>query len=205
MKPVYSPYRAPKKVYGKEAQNTIKEDTSPKLDAKQINIIQQVVGVCLYYGRAVDNTILLPLSSIAGEQTKATEKTMRDVQHLLDYLATNPDAKVRYHASEMVLNIHSDASYLSEPRAKSRLAGHFFLGSVPKKGESIKMNGAIYVACGVLRIVVCSAAEAELAALFLNIKEGKVLRLTLMNWDIHNRLHQSTVTTAQQQESRMTA
>ena len=34
--------------------------------------------------------------------------------------------------------------------------------------------------CGILRIVVCSAAEAELAALFLNIREGKVLRLTLM-------------------------
>ena len=105
---------------------------------------------------------------------------MRDVQHLLDYLATHSEAKVRYYASEMVLNIHSDASYLSEPEAKSRLAGHFFMGSIPRKGKSIKMNGAIYVACGVLRIVVCSAAEAELAALFLNIKEGKVLRLTLM-------------------------
>ena len=79
----------------------------------------------------------------------------------------------------MVLNIHSDASYLSEPKAKSRLAGFYFLGSVPQKGKNIKMNGNIFVACGILRIVVCSAAEAELGALFLNIKEGKVLRLAL--------------------------
>ena len=41
------------------------------------------------------------------------------------------------------------------------------------------MNGNILVACGILRIVVYSAAEAELGALFLNIKEWKVLRLAL--------------------------
>ena len=78
-RPVHSPYRAPKKVYGKTAQDTIKEDKSPKLSDKEVNIVQQVVGVCLYYGRAVENTVLLPLSTMAGEQTKTTEKTMRDV------------------------------------------------------------------------------------------------------------------------------
>ena len=179
-KPVHSPYKAPRRVYGKAAKDTIKEDGSPKLDEKKVNLIQQVVGVCLYYGRAVDNTILVALSAIARKQAQATEKTMQAVMHLLDYLATHPDAKVRYHASDMVLNIHSDASYLSEPQAKSRLAGHFFLGSIPKKGRNIVINGPIHVACGILGIVVCSAAEAELAALFLNIREGKVLRLTLM-------------------------
>ena len=75
----------------------------------------------------------------------------------------------------MILNVHSDASYLSETRARSRLAGYFFLGSKIVKGEKIKMNGNIFVSCGILKIVVCSAAEAELAALFLNIKEGKIL------------------------------
>ena len=99
---------------------------------------------------------------------------------LLNYLATHPEAKVRFHASDMVLNIHSDASYLSEPRARNRLAGYFFLGSKPRKGEPIKMNGNIFVSCGILKIVVTSAAEAELGALFLNLKEGKTLRLTLM-------------------------
>jgi hypothetical protein len=29
---------------------------------------------------------------------------------MLDYLATHPDATIRYHASDMVLHIHSDAS-----------------------------------------------------------------------------------------------
>ena len=178
-KPQHSPYRAPKKVYGAAAQDTIVPDDSAKLDDDQIKLIQQVVGVCLYYGRAVDDTILPALSAIASEQSNGTRRTMEKTIQLLDYLATHPAAKVRYHASSMILNIHSDASYLSEPRARSRLAGYFFLGEVPKKGENIQMNGNIFVSCGILRIVVCSAAEAELGALFLNIKEGKVLRLAL--------------------------
>ena len=53
------------------------------------------------------------------------------------------------------------------------------MGSKPKKGEAIKMNSSIYVATGILRIAVCSAAEAELGALFLNLKEGKLLCLVL--------------------------
>jgi hypothetical protein len=33
--------------------------------------------------------------------------------------------------------------------------------------------------CGILKFVVASAAEAELGTLFLNCKEGKILRLVL--------------------------
>ncbi len=32
---------------------------------------------------------------------------------LLDYLASNQEAKVRFHALDMIMNIHSGASYLS--------------------------------------------------------------------------------------------
>ena len=40
--------------------------------------------------------------------------------HLLDYLATYPDATMRFYASDMILNIHSDASYLSVKNSQSR-------------------------------------------------------------------------------------
>ena len=75
----------------------------------------------------------------------------------------------------MILNIHSDASYLSEPQDQSLTAGHYLLGSIPKKGEPIPLNGAIYVHSGILKFVVTSAAEAELGALFLNAKEDNIL------------------------------
>jgi hypothetical protein len=54
----------------------------------------------------------MPLNDIATEHTKATEKTQAATNQMLDYLATHPDAIIRYHASDMVLHIHSDASYL---------------------------------------------------------------------------------------------
>jgi hypothetical protein len=49
------------------------------------------------------------------------------------------------------------------------------LNNIARKGENIQMNGNLFVLCGILRIVVCSAAEEELGAFFLNIKEGSVL------------------------------
>ena len=79
----------------------------------------------------------------------------------------------------MILNIHSDASYLSELRARSRAAGYFFLGTNHKADKPIPINGAIYVYTGVFKFVVASAAEAELGALFVNCKEGTILQLTL--------------------------
>ena len=84
-----------------------------------------------------------------------------------------------FKASAMVLNVHSDASCLSEKKAKNRMGGYFFLGRMPEKKKDMFINGSIHVLCGILKIVVCSAAEAELAALFLNMREAKILRLML--------------------------
>ncbi len=73
----------------------------------------------------------------------------------------------------MIMNIHSDASYLSEPLARSRTCGHFFMGSTPKNGEPIFINGAFYVKTTIMRFVVASGAEAELGALFRNCQDGR--------------------------------
>jgi hypothetical protein len=49
-------------------------DASPRLDARGIKKVQKIVGSILYYARAANMTILMALSSIAVEQTRATEK-----------------------------------------------------------------------------------------------------------------------------------
>jgi hypothetical protein len=67
----------------------------------------------------------MPLNDIATEQNKATEKAQAATNQLFDYLATHPDAAIRYHASDMILHIHSDASYLSVSNARSRFGGLF--------------------------------------------------------------------------------
>ena len=195
----YTPYKAAPKTYGTDAQRPLPQDTARRLEDDEIKPIQQVVGGVLYYARAVDLTVLAALSSIASEQSEATENTQKKVEQLLDYLATLPDAQLRFHASDMILNIHSDASYLSESRARSRVAGMFFLGSTLKKGQPIQLNGSIFVFSGILKFVVASAAEAELAALFLNAKDGKIIRLILQELG-HNQpptpIHCDNVTAA---------
>ncbi len=110
----------------------------------------------------------MALSSIAMEQTKATDWTLERCMQLLDYLASNNPAKVRFHTSDMIMNIHFDASYLSAPGAQSRTCGHFFMGSIPKDNEPIVLNEAFHTSTTVMRFVVASAAEAELGALFHN-------------------------------------
>jgi hypothetical protein len=66
---------------------------------------------------------------------------------------------------------HSDASYLSAPKARSRAGGYFFLGSIPRDTEPIIINSVIHITCTILKLVAASAAEAELGALFLNAQE----------------------------------
>jgi hypothetical protein len=58
----------------------------------------------------------------------------------LDFMATQEETILTYRASEMVLAIHSDASYLSEPKARSRAGGHMFMAG---NKEIPFNNGAI--------------------------------------------------------------
>ena len=178
-RPQHSPHAAPPRQFGASAQEPVKHDNTPKLAPDRINRIQQIVGTIMYYARAVDVTTLVALSSIAAEQAQATEQTEKHVHQLLDYLHTHQDATIRYVASDMILNIHSDASYLSEARARSRLGGTYFFGSLPQNGKAIFLNGPVHVHAGICKFVVASAAEAELGALFYNCQEGKILRLVL--------------------------
>jgi hypothetical protein len=123
--PQHTPSRYVMPVYGAKTQYATKDETPP-LTAKQCLTIQKFTVFILYYARAVDPTVLMQLNDIATEPTKATEKMQAATDQLLDYLATHPDATIRYHASDMILHIHSDASYLSVSNARSRLGGLFF-------------------------------------------------------------------------------
>jgi hypothetical protein len=131
----------------------------------------------LYYARAIYPTVLMRLNGIATEQTKATEKTQAATNQLLDYLATRPYATIRYHASDMILHIHSDASYLSVSNVRSRLGGLFFFGDKPPLEDTL--NGSILNVASVIKNVVASAAESEVGACFQNAKSGAPLRVTL--------------------------
>jgi hypothetical protein len=78
----------------------------------------------------------------------------------------------------MILHIHSDASYLSQYEAKSRAGGFFDMGNATKHQKKLT-NGATFVISKVLNHIMSSAAEADIGAVFINAKEGAVLRTTL--------------------------
>ena len=82
-------------------------------------------GSFLYFACTVDYNMLPDLNTLAEQQSSPTKNMEAEITHLLDYAATNPSAIIQYKASNMILHIDSDASYLSYPRARSRTGGHY--------------------------------------------------------------------------------
>ena len=81
----------------------------------------------------------------------------------------------------MVLAAHSDASYLTEPNSRSRAGAHIFL---TEDDPIPRQNGPVQTISQVIKYVMASAAEAELAALYTTAREMIPLRNALeeMGW-----------------------
>ena len=73
----------------------------------------------------------------------------------MDYLHTNPNAVIRYHAHDMILKVVSDAAFLVLPKSRSRAAAIYHLGWINNK-----KNGLIDVLCQTIKNVVASASTA---------------------------------------------
>jgi hypothetical protein len=76
----------------------------------------------------------------------------------------------------MVLAIHSDASYLSKPKARSQAGRHMFMAS---DNKIPKNNGAVLNILQIIHAIMSSPAEAKLGALFINAKAAVSMRQTL--------------------------
>jgi len=125
---------------------------------------------------------MLPaLNGISSDQAQPTKMTRKAVIKLLNYAATHPEALVQYCASDMILHIHSDASYLSASKGRSIASGYFFLNGHPSKDkpDALHMNGPVHVVCKTMKQVLASAAEAELGTLFYNCQDACSIRTAL--------------------------
>jgi hypothetical protein len=160
-RPENAPHTWSPSVYGAKTQYIEEHKDSPLLPKKDVTCIQHLAGTLLYYVRAVDPPLILPVNVLASEQTQATDATADKIIKLLNYCDSHPEAKLRYHASDMILNIYSDASYLSEREAKSRAGGFLYLGSNIASKNKLT-NGAILIIRTIIKHVISSAAEAEI-------------------------------------------
>ena len=68
-----SPYPCAITIYGAKTQYAETTDDTPLLDKNGKTYVQLVTGTLLYYARAVDPTLLVPLSAIAAQQSAPTE------------------------------------------------------------------------------------------------------------------------------------
>ena len=179
-----APHSWTKPIYGASVQYADNPDDSPLLPSDSITLVQKIVGTLLYYAMAVDPTMLVSLGTIASTQSKAPAKTYAEVVWILNYAHSHPDAMIRYKASDMVLHIHSDGSYLSEPKARSRAGGHYFLSdrspdpNAPPSSTPT-LNGPIYSLSRIIKNVMGSAAEAEIGSAYINGQEAVPIRTTL--------------------------
>ena len=112
------------------------------------------------------------LNDISLNTAKGTEATMDAVTYLLNYAHTNPDTEIIYRASDMILHVDSDAAYLVAPEAQSRAGGYQYLRS----HDGSLFNGPMLILAKVIKNVMASATEAELAALFMNAQEAVAIR-----------------------------
>lgn len=166
----HSPYKrkhAPI-MYRAKVQCAIGPDNSPLLNAAGIMRVQAIVGALLYYDRAVDNKLIVTLSELGQQQAAATEASNNVINQLLDYVATYPADGITYRASSKVLAAHSDAAYLNVSKARSRAGARIMLSEdVPVP----RYNGTVITVAQIIKCVMPSAAEAELAGLYTCAKE----------------------------------
>jgi hypothetical protein len=105
------PWNAP--VYGSRQQFAT-HDNTPFIDAKDKLRLQEVLGTLLYYGHAVDATMLPSIGTITTQQATPTQATIKDLTQLLNYCATHPDAIVRFTKSDMLLHVPRPAPALRD-------------------------------------------------------------------------------------------
>jgi hypothetical protein len=160
--PQHQPYKNAPIQYGAHVQR-VDINTSAPLSPDTIKRIQDIVGTLLYFRRAINPTLLTALSSIAARQANGTTAVTEACQQLFDYIATHPNAGIRYKACDMILAVHTDASYLSKQAGKSRASAHFYLTNHDDKEFN---NGAILTLSSNIKHVMSSASEAKLAALY---------------------------------------
>jgi len=117
------------------------------------------------------------LSTIGSHQASATAATSAAIDQLFDYVATLRNDGITYRASVMLLAGHANAGFLNGSTARSSTEAHIFLSEeIPAPA----FNGPVLTIAEIIKFIMSSTAEAELAALFIAAKNMVPLHQTLI-------------------------
>jgi hypothetical protein len=139
--------------------------------------LQKIVGSALHHSRASDVTALEAATTLSSLQSKPTASVLASQERLLGYLAKFPNHRRVVRPSSMLLQIHSDASYLPLPNSGSKAGGFHTLGDHTPHF----INSSIDCIATRIPVKVYSAAEAELASARANAQLPVPERLTPKN------------------------
>ena len=78
---------------------------------------------------------------------------MENIKQFLYYAATHPDAIVAYRASDMVVSVHINVSYLYKKIPEAEWGGHFFMSSDSPESPN---NGVILDIAQIIKTVMSS-------------------------------------------------
>ena len=79
-RPQHAPHPYTKPAYGQKVQFALPQnDNETLLPESAKKTIQQIIGIFLYYGLALDLTMLVALGTLASQQSKPTEALWNDI------------------------------------------------------------------------------------------------------------------------------
>ena len=170
----HSPHKHTPIMYGQQIQHTL-IDNSPHSMKKKYTMYK-TSWECF---STVHTQLILPL--LTHTHCYCLKPSKRDHNRttslpLLDCVTTHSHATICYSASNMILAIHTNALYLSQPKAKSMAAAHFYFTKDYNRDFN---NGTILTLSTIIKNFIASASKAELVALFYGYKHGILLRTAL--------------------------
>jgi hypothetical protein len=85
-------------------------------ESSEVMALRSFGTLLYYYARAMDITMLASLGTLAAGQSQATAQTLEAMTQPLNYCATHPEDIIEFWASDMVLHVEGNVSYLSKPK-----------------------------------------------------------------------------------------
>ena len=104
------------------------------------------------------------------------KSTFDTIVNLLNCVAYNPNAEIIYCTSNMILQADSDGAYLLTSKAQNCAGDYHFLGNV----ACMQSNGPVLILVTIIENMMASAAEAKVAALYLNAQGALVIHQYLL-------------------------
>jgi hypothetical protein len=149
-------------VYGsRAAQLPIQPDVSPPLTPDELKRVQVIVGIALYYARAIDHSFLTATNYVASLQSQPTKLVQAAAERIVAYAKHNPTAVLQLHACDMQHHCQTDASLNSRPNGTSVAGDYHFFGNYD---DPDTLNGPIACHSTPVPTVCISTGEVEYAA-----------------------------------------